>query len=301
MCHRLLLSNIQSPSAIVATLDALGYRSITDEIVAEIVSDAVYSVFNKLGEHITALVIRNLCKINNRTEQQLFRRCDLVEGSIRAMFGRAADFFIDEIKDELVPFSLAKKPGLSLEEIANEMREVEVMRFVGNLAGHEHVGFIYNRKATKDAVLSQFFDHLAAPRTQALISLSSCGAEGKSAAGKFEKVQSIITYDEFLKVKEKSEAMDVMFKWIWDIHKSNQSGRETRIAGEDASWFLRNGFENEFLDAERMMGRRLHDKMSVLCSYDAEGITLASQLKRVIESHRYVIIEQPMAVYVAPA
>ena len=108
-----------------------------------------------------------------------------------------------------------------------------------------------------------------------------------------------ITYDEFL-IVEKSKAMSGMFEWISEIHKSNLSGRETRVAGEDASWFLRNGFDNEFLDAEKKIGRRVQDKISVLCAYDTERIPLESQLKRIIESHGYVIIDRPMEVYKAP-
>ncbi len=181
-----------------------------------------------------------------------------------------------------------------MKEIISEIGQSEVAQFVRNgLIGHEHIAFLYSGKTEKNNILSQFFDPSASPYTlRAIISLSS------NSARKYQKVKSI-TYDEFL-IVEKSKAMSGMFEWISEIHKSNLSGRETRVAGEDASWFLRNGFDNEFLDAEKKIGRRVQDKISVLCAYDTERIPLESQLKRIIESHGYVIIDRPMEVYKAP-
>lgn len=78
--------------------------------------------FDRLGGRITPLVIHNLCQISRLKERQLFSRCDLVEESIRKMFAIAADFLINKIKDELIPFSITKNPHLSLEAILIEIR-----------------------------------------------------------------------------------------------------------------------------------------------------------------------------------
>ena len=290
------------PVAIGAALYVLGYYSITDEIMAKIVSDAVRrALFDKFGERITESVISNLCKKNNLTAQQLFCKCDLVEKSIGAMFGKAAIFVMNIIKDELSPYSTSKKPHPSLQEIGERIREDTVMSFIRNMAGHEHVAFLYNKKTIKDTVLSQFFYQSPVPDNnnssrKALIRLDD---DDDSRPIRFSDVQKIY-YDDFLMMERKSQVMDSMFDWIGEIHKLNQSGRETRIAGEDASWFLRNGFEQEFLNAERKIGRQVQDRIAILCSYDVDGIALESQLKSVIEAHQYIISDQPMAVYVAP-
>jgi hypothetical protein len=292
------------PVAIGSALDGLGYYSITDEITAKIISDAARrALLDKFGERITEAVISKLCKMNNQTEQQLFCRCDLVEKSIGAMFGQVAIFVMDIIKDELSPYSTSKNPHPSLQEIGHMIKENEVMSFVRNMAGHEHAAFLYSKKTIKDNVLSQFFSQSAVPDNnnnssssrKALVSLDNDDTGPK----RFSDVQKIY-YDDFLKIEEKSEVMDRMFDWIGEIHKLNQSGRETRIAGEDASWFLRNGFEQEFIDAERKIGRQVQDKIAILCSYDVDGIALENQLKSVIEAHKYIITDQPLAVYVAP-
>ena len=61
------------PLAIGSALDVLGYYSITDEIIAKIISAAARrGLIDKFGERITESVISNLCKKNNQTEQQLF-------------------------------------------------------------------------------------------------------------------------------------------------------------------------------------------------------------------------------------
>lgn len=142
----------------------------------------------------------------------------------------------------------------------------------------------------KRCLLSQFFDSDPPEASKGLISLDE--------KGESDGIRRMV-YDD-LKTEEKSKTLDMMFDWFAEIHKSNRSHRETRIAGEDVSWFLRNGFAKEFLAAEKGLGRHLHDMMSLLCSYNAEGMALASQLKTVIESHRHVIIDHPMAVYAAP-
>lgn len=251
------------------------------------VSDATRKVFDGLGAHVTGLVIHNLCRTHGLTEEQMFSRCDLVEKSIATLFSDASEFLIEKIKDELLPFSITKNPKLSLAKIANEIKEIQVIRFVRSMSGHEHVGFLYGKKAIKGLVLSQFFDPSA---SGAIISLTNM-------SDKFGVQQ--MAYEDLLKVG-KSGAMSRMFMWIEEIHRANRSGRETRLAGEDASWFLQNGFEDEFLDAERSLGRRLADKRSVMCSYNAEGIATESQLKKIIESHGHIIIDQPLAVYRAP-
>lgn len=184
-------------------------------------SDSLHVVFDRLGKHVTPLVVYNLCKISRLTEQQLFSRCGLVEESIRKMFASAADFLIERIKDELIPFSITKNPHLSLEAIAKEIREVETMGFIRNLTSHEHIGFIYYGKAIKDAVLSQFFDPSVPP--EPLKALIPLGINGNPIE-EIDDTQRIM-YDESLKAEGNSKAMD-MFALIGEMHKSNRSERD---------------------------------------------------------------------------
>lgn len=250
------------------------------------VSDATRKVFDGLGTHITKLVMQNLYLTYGLAEGQIFNRCDLVERYIETLFSKASKFFIDRIKDELLPFSITKNRLLSLADIASEMKEAQVEQFVRCMSGHEHVGFLYHKTAIKDAILSQFFD----PSTSgALVSLKM--------SGKFGVPQMV--YEDLLKMR-KAEALEGMFVWLEEVHRTNRSGRETRVAGEDASWFLQNGFEEEILEAERSLGQRISVKRSVMCSYNIAGIATEGQLKKIIESHGHIITDQPLAVYHAP-
>ena len=59
--------------------------------------------------------------------------------------------------------------------------------------------------------------------------------------------------------------------WMEDL-LNRTTTHTVRIAAEDDEWFLWNGFEKETLDLEGSLGATLHDNLSILCSYDVNGI-----------------------------
>jgi hypothetical protein len=272
-------------------LDEMGYSNITEAVVIRKVLDSLRKGVDYFGEPMSSLLFKYVCNSHNLKEEELIGKYGLLEKSINALFGDSSDIVISSIKRHLIEHSITKNPLLSVEEIIAQIRKAEVLDFIRNREGHEHIVFLYGSEKAKNIVLSEFFDPSASPYAlKALISLN-----GHHATTKFCGVQSI-AYSEFLKV-EKAKAMDEMFRWLGKIHKSNLSGRETRVAGEDASWFLRNGFESELLDAEQVMGKQVKDRMSVLCSYSLYGIEKKSQIEKIIQCHEYVIIDEPFAVY----
>lgn len=83
--------------------------------------------------------------------------------------------------------------------------------------------------------------------------------------------------------------------WIAGLGSSEANG--IRVAGEEDSWFLQNGFENELLLLEDSLGPHPQDKVSVLCSYDLSNVS-ELQLRRLIEAHSIAITDEPFIVYV---
>ena len=269
----------------------MGYSNITEPIVIRKVLDSIRKGVDYFGEHMSSLLFRYVCNSHSLKEEELIGKYGLLEKSIAALFGNSSDIVVNSIKRHLIEHTITKNPLLSVEEIITQIRKAEVVNFIRNRSGHEHIAFLYGNEKAKNSILSEFFDPSASPYAlKALISLN-----GHHATTKFCGVKSI-AYDEFLKV-EKAKAMGEMLRWIGDVHKSNLSGRETRVAGEDASWFLRNGFEREFLDAEQAIGKQVKDRMSVLCSYSLYGIEKKNHIDKIIQCHEYVIVDEPFAVY----
>jgi len=276
---------------IASLLLELGYFPASELVVIRKVLDAIRKGVDHFGEPITSILFQYVSNTYGLTENELIAKIGLLEKSIDALFGDSSKSVIDSIKLHLMPHSKLYDPDLTLQEIINELRRIEATDFIHNRTGHEHVAFFYTSSAAKDKMLAEFFEPSASSpyALKAIISLDTTGKP------KYRGVKNI-SYNEFLKV-EKEKAMAEMFRWIGEIHKSNLSGRETRVAGEDASWFFRNGFENEFLSAEEEIGRQVRDRISVLCSYDLGNMQNKEQLKRIIQSHGYVVIDEPLTVY----
>jgi hypothetical protein len=86
-----------------------------------------------------------------------------------------------------------------------------------------------------------------------------------------------------------------------------KSWQQQRVAGEDCSWFFRNGLTNEFLIAEKSIGTQIQDDISIMCSYDLSNVAATvdydndkqnnDRLKTIISSHKYVVLDEPFSIY----
>src|SRR5688572_20351737 len=47
-----------------------------------------------------------------------------------------------------------------------------------------------------------------------------------------------------------------------------------RVASEDDSWFFKNGFQREILEAEESLGRSIKDNIFCMCMYDISTLTM---------------------------
>jgi hypothetical protein len=72
-----------------------------------------------------------------------------------------------------------------------------------------------------------------------------------------------------------------------------------RVASEDDSWFFRNGFQREILEAEESLGRSIKDNFSCMCMYDILNVNDEGSLRSLIKSHGRIIVDYPYMVYAA--
>ena len=112
-----------------------------------------------------------------------------------------------------------------------------------------------------------------------------------------------ISYDELLNETSMVRAKERLAAWIGHVHSFNKSQRfPTRIAEEDATLWLKNGFSpDEDLQLEQMFSTLTCDNnMSILCAFDISKIAesdINSMMKSIISAHDCVILDEPPVVY----
>ena len=117
-------------------------------------------------------------------------------------------------------------------------------------------------------------------------------------------------YEELLQEPQEYEVVARrVADWIAKLNSSNKSRQNntdspTRIAGEDAMWWFRNGFAGYILGFEKSMGRYLQDNMSGLCGYNISNVSNGhidrESINTLISAHGYVILDEPFSLYRAP-
>lgn len=231
-----------------------------------------------------------LAKDNGLPEKELLLDYRAIETSLDRRLGRnVGRMIMDLAKKELLKRAPSINPNQDIGKIADEIFMRDVVDFVRSWEGHEHVLFLYGNAGTKDNVLAEFFGSAASATPKGILSVSPCHIPSTNN----------MLYGELLSV-ERSKAMNKAFDWVYTIHSVNDSMKGTRIAGEDASWFFRNGLGNEFIQTERAIGTKVADNISFLCSYDLAKID-ERHLETIIPCHGFVVLDDPPAVYKSPA
>src|SRR4029079_9203045 len=94
----------------------------------------------------------------------------------------------------------------------------------------------------------------------------------------------------------KEEAVFRLQNWISSISNgSKRSNICARIAEDDATWWIRNGFTRALSSIELSLCRELPQGISILCAFDISKLTAKqlSTMRAIIGSHVYVIIDEP--------
>jgi hypothetical protein len=269
-------------------LDRLGYSRLQGN-AGRILIESIEGALRIFGDSAGSLV-SSLAKDDGLPEKELLLDYRAVETSLDRRLGRdVGKMIMDLTKRELLKRVPTINPDQDIGEIADEICMRDVIDFVRSREGHEHVLFLYGNAKIKDELLAEFFGSAATATPKGLLSVSP------------HRIPSTnnMLYGELLSV-ERSKAMDKAFDWVYTIHSVNDSKKGTRIAGEDASWFFRNGLENEFIQTERAIGTQAADNISFLCSYDLAKID-ERHLETIIPCHGFVVLGDPPAIYKSPA
>jgi hypothetical protein len=284
------------------------YLSIIDELgflprysqYDQILYDSIHKSLKLLGKSYAKALLFNMCSLYGLSENELLMNYDLFEKSIYSILGNAGNLIIDIIKKDMLRHAVLIDPDITVNDILNPsitvsailklIHDAEVFNFVRNIKGGEHVIFFYENQNSLNKILSAFFDPIVTTVTP----------KGLLTILPHRRSESNITYNELLK-SQNYKAINKFEHWISTVHSSNKSqySQPTRIAEEDASWWLRNGFTEEFILFEESLKRYIHDSISFLCAFKISNLTHfnINLVKKLIAFHRHIILEDPLMIF----
>jgi hypothetical protein len=158
------------------------------------------------------------------------------------------------------------------------------------MASHNHIALLYSHRDSLIKILLEYFSPRYAPK--ALLS------ENPDNYSHLNLTSSISYKDLFGPITGplKEDAVFKLQNWINSISTGGKRPNIcARIAEDDATWWIRNGFTRALSSIELSLCRKLPQSTSILCAFDISKLTpkQLSAMRSIIGSHDYVIIEEP--------
>ncbi|MGB8152475.1 MAG: hypothetical protein WCF97_01005 [Nitrososphaeraceae archaeon] len=295
---------MKNSSQCLTLLDDLEYFAL-DSISDDILYRSIKVSLEAVGKTYAKAVIDHICHINRLSEREILTNCELFEDSMYRLFGRGAQSVINKVKVVALRYALTEQksnltvpeildPSLTINDVLKEIRSIEALDFVHKMSSYNHIAYLYSSKVSLSKILSEYFSPRDAPK--ALLS------ENPMDYVLFD-LSSSISYKELfgpINAPIKEDVITKMRNWIDGIRANNKSDTSTRIAEDDATWWIRNGYTHGLTMLEQSLCKELPEKTSILCAFDISKLKpkQLGAMKSVIGSHDYVIIEEPShAVY----
>jgi hypothetical protein len=246
-------------------------------------------------------------------------------------------------KDNSIALSLVSEiseqdivnPDIGVGDILNKISYSEVIEFVHRTQAGMHIVFVYENENAKHKILDAFLDdsYLWSNHSNTNTVSKSNGnitsmirAVISNKQTKFSHVNNILYYEDLIHF-EKPELLSKISDWINSFKDENNrevlkkfnneeeiiaddsiissSSPEIRMAIEDLSWFLTNGFRREFVLIEEMLKKYISNSKptSILCVYKTSNIIGSEDdideemIMRMVKSHSCLILEDPPIIY----
>ncbi len=269
---------------LLTILKNLNYSPINTN-VEKIARDSTKNVLgDQFGHVIARELISTMSSEAGLSEDEFLSNSDLVKMALHRLMGETGkNTILQSVKEEMLREVLS---DLTVNQLLKIIHEIQVIKFIHQVGAREHIIFLYKNQNSKDRILSEFFDPIHSGKTpKGLLS-------HKPTQLKF--VNNLL-YDELFHA-DKDVVMKRLSRWVSRLHSSNKSNMPTRIADEDVTWWIKNGFADEHLKLEEKLGRRSDDNMLILCAYDISSMN-DKQIGTVIAPHGLVILDDPLSLY----
>lgn len=161
----------------------------------------------------------------------------------------------------------------------------EIVDFVRNVKGSEHLLVLWNTQETKDRFVSEFFNTAYSGFSKGYFSLNPYDDDSVENT----------TYEKYFEQHGKKFIPQAVDKVVSKVG-SNQTGSSTRYAFEDDTWLMERGQTEEVISTEEQLGKKVDEHLSLFC-FDNVTRLDESKLKRMIPAHGHVLLAEPLSLY----
>lgn len=163
----------------------------------------------------------------------------------------------------------------------------EIIKFVQNMKGSEHVLFLWENEESKNRMISEFFIQHHRGESNGLFSIEPT---------KIDEIKNIL-YPNFYNI-HKSAFIEKAVEKVTRALSVRDSDKSIRFAFEDDTWLMKRGLKKEVLDTEEALGKEVDKNLSLFCMNhrhsleDDEGT-----IEKLIKAHGYILIDAPLSLY----
>jgi hypothetical protein len=262
-------------------LAAMPHRKVFD--ANDILFGAIQKGFSVLGENSSAALLSHLV-VTRQLPDDLVTDYASAEKAIASVSGYGSKIILKAIKQALAEQTPSRNSRQSVQEMVQEIEAAKISDFVRHMPARSHVAFFYSRASHRDRVLS---DHLASGKAPKWL----MSVDHPRMPFNYNS-----TYAELV-FRNRGDWVKRTFDYIERLHAANETSEPTRVGGEDASWFFRNGEGTAIVQTEQEIGPQIQKNMTFLCCYGAEAMDDEQAVKAILASHSHVIIDNPLALY----
>jgi predicted transcriptional regulator YheO len=303
--------NSRDSQRFLSILDKLGYVPIPSQ-ADRILYDAARRSIERFGQSASKAIIDHMCSVDGLSEEELLTNFDLLEKSLQRVLRKGAEVVLHDIKIEILTHAVLMDPTITISEIRNpqltirnilkRIRSTEALEFIREKASRKHIAFLYRNEDAKNKIFSAFFDTNITDKASKGLLLSKKPNNGLAQVLNY--VNSSMLYEELLQEsREEQVVAKKLSDWVHSLKNlilDNTKNDDTRIASEDVTWWMRNGFADHYcIGFEKSIGR-LQDDLSVLCGYNISDYSSNGTINTMIATHGYVILDETSILYRAP-
>lgn len=251
-------------------------RTRTDDLLVLSIEKA----FEMFGEDCSKALLFQLCTMHRMSHEELLSRYDLIEKSLRTVFGFGSEAITAYVRANFVKNLGISDSGQSLAYLLRQAKEKEVVQFLSRLPAREHVALIYSDDRLAQKLGSVFLESGEGPR----------GALTNNR----DKTANVMLYDNLYGFDDDA-ASKRMLNWIQSVKATGEQGAPATIASE-AGLFLGNGLAEAYMMFDRAVGAR-PDGVRMLCCCGLDKLASREHLVHLCETHSHVILDDSLVIY----
>lgn len=246
-----------------------------------IFAESVKKVLSLFGESIRDNLVLDVRRSYNISEIEFFTNYDLVKKSLISLIGdKASKIVLDEIRNE-ISIRINDYSKSTIEDLLERIKLNDVITFLKNLKGHEHILFLWKNQVNAHMILLEY------------ISSKNTSKIYFSRVKKPIECVSVIFDDLFVN----KDPINIEIELINKIHLSNNSKQPTLIVADDCTAWFESKYKERFIQFEETLNRYFEKNYAIgICGFDMKNMNNIDFMK-ILPCFHYVIHESPWSIH----